>query len=164
MSQKIFQERLQRISQQGQSGTIIPGQVEAPAKADKRRLARAAAASKPQSVLTSILAGAIMGAIVGLAFQNVVGVQIFLGFDFKAEWLEMQGDMLRAAVWGAVALGLALMLLSWPKRRRWRKIASCSVAYTASAVGVNAQDLFLMVPGDVFTKIDDIVKAAGLAG
>ena len=82
----------------------------------------------------------------GLAFQNIVGAQVFLEFDWEAEWATMQNDLVRAAVWGAVGTGLTMLILTLPNRKKQRKVAAWSLAYTLTAVSVNAHDLFALVP------------------
>jgi hypothetical protein len=94
----------------------------------------------------AILFGGIVGAFVGLAFQHFVGVEVFANFDWRAEWALIERDVIRGATWGAIAAGLTLVLLTWPKREKFRKLASGSVAYVGTAVCVNAQDIVALMP------------------
>ncbi|MEO9514790.1 MAG: hypothetical protein ABJH45_05990 [Paracoccaceae bacterium] len=144
-----FEERLRRISDNGPSGVTIPGQVSDMSEKDERKK-RGKRAPRQQRgkdmVLTALLFGGILGALAGLAFQNIVGAQVFLEFDWEAEWATMQNDLVRAAVWGALATGLTMLILTLPNRKKQRKVAAWSLAYTLTAVSVNAQDLFALVP------------------
>ena len=158
MSNKIFEERLKRISSNGPSGETIPGQVGEFTPAQSREMTRIrkrkpkSRASRKHGTLTSLLFGGILGAIVGLVFQEVVGVEVFLNFDWEAELAIAQKDLVRGAVWGALATGLAALILTLPNRRRWRRIASWATAYTFTAVGVNAQDLMDLVPPETLAQ------------
>ena len=144
-----FEERLRRISDNDPSGVTIPGQVGDISAKDERKKRRKRGPRQQRGkdmILTALLFGGILGALAGLAFQNIVGAQVFLEFDWEAEWATMQNDLVRAAVWGAVATGLTMLLLTLPNRKKQRKVAAWSLAYTLTAVSVNAQDLFALVP------------------
>ncbi len=157
MSNKIFEERLKRISSNGPSGVTIPGQVGELDSVQEQKIKKRKRGPRQQRgkdmVITSILFGGILGALAGLAFQNVVGVDVFLNFDWEAEWATMQTDMIRAGVWGAVATGLTMLLLTLPNCKKQRKVAAWSVAYTLTAVSVNAQDFFALVPPETFAQL-----------
>ena len=156
-SSTIFEERLRRISDNGPSGVTIPGQVGELSPTEERKQQRRKRGPRQQRgkdmILTSLLFGGILGALAGLAFQNIVGAQVFLEFDWEAEWATMQNDMVRAAVWGAIATGLTMLLLTLPNRKKQRKVAAWSVAYTLTAVSVNAQDLLALVPPETLIQL-----------
>ncbi|MEP2766275.1 MAG: hypothetical protein ABJU46_15455 [Paracoccaceae bacterium] len=156
-SNTLFEERLRRISDNGPSGVTIPGQVGDLSPKQDRKLHRRKRGPREQRgkdmILTSLLFGGILGTLAGLAFQNIVGAQVFLEFDWEAEWATMQSDMMRAAVWGAIATGLTMLLLTLPNHKKQRKIAAWSIAYTLTAVSVNAQDLFALVPPETLVQL-----------
>ena len=157
-SNALFEERLRRISDNGPSGVTIPGQVGDLTAKDERKKRRSRGPRQQRGkdmVLTALLFGGILGALVGLAFQNIVGAQVFLEFDWEAEWATMQNDLVRAAVWGAIATGLTMLLLTLPNRKKQRKVAAWSVAYTLTAVSVNAQDLLALVPPETLLRLAD---------
>lgn len=149
MTKEIFAERLQRIASQTPDAHIaIPGQVGEPARKEVKARKKGAGLphERKKSGLTSLLFGGILGAVAGLVFQEVVGIQIFLNFDWQAEMALIEVDRLRAAAWGVIAAGAVLALLTLPTRKRFRKLAAGSLAYTATAIGVNAQEFLALVP------------------
>lgn len=149
MSKEDFADRLQRIAHQTPDAHVaIPGQVGEPERKEVK--ARKKAGPKVRrgrdSVVTSLLFGGICGAVAGLVFQEVVGIQTLLTFDWQAEMSLLAVDHLRAAAWGVIAAGAALVLLTLPTRKRFRKMAGGSAAYMATAIGVNAQEFLALVP------------------
>lgn len=149
MSKDAFAQRLQRISNQSADAHIaIPGQVGEPDRKQNKSKEQheGFGRRKKESVLTTLLFGGICGAVAGLAFQHVVGIETLLNFDWQAELTLMASDHARAVVWGLIAAGATLLLLTLPTRKRFRKLAGGSFAYMSMAIGVNAQELLALVP------------------
>lgn len=157
MTQDIFNDRIQRIAQNGPSGSVIPGQVGEPDRKHKKAVKKRAKAhrtrTKRETILTSVLFGGILGAIVGLVFQEVVGVQTLLTLDWQAELALAQADLVRMATWCTLALGLAVLVVTLPARRRFRKLTMWSVAYLGTAISVNAQELLDLVPAETLAML-----------
>lgn len=152
MSKDAFAQRLQRISNQSPDAHIaIPGQVGEPnRKLNKSKQQHEGfGRRRKESALTSLLFGGICGAVAGLAFQQVVGIETLLNFDWQTELALMEADRIRAAVWGVIAAGATMMLMTLPSRKRFRKLAGGSLAYMGTAIGVNAQELLALVPAGV---------------
>lgn len=150
MTKEVFAARLERIAHQAPDAHIaIPGQVGEPERKEIKQRKKAAPSVHHRGkagVWTSLLFGGICGAVAGLVFQEVVGIQIFLNFDWQAEMALIEVDRLRAAAWGVIAAGAALALFTLPTHRRFRKLAGGSAAYMATAIGVNAQEFLALVP------------------
>lgn len=150
MTKQVFAARLERIANQsGTAHIAIPGQVGEPErKEEKSRKTFGTSRQRVQkkSALTSALFGGILGAVAGLVFQNVVGIEAVLNFDWQAEMALIEVDRIRAAAWGVIAAGAVLALLTLPTHRRFRRLAGGSAAYMATAIGVNAQEFLALVP------------------
>ena len=149
MTKEVFAERLNRIANQSADAHIaIPGQVGEPERKQVKARKKQAGPTERRrgTALTSILFGGICGAVAGLVFQEVVGIQIFLNFDWQAEMALMEVDRIRAAAWGVVAAGATALVLTLPARRRFRRLAVGSTAYMATAIGVNAQEILALMP------------------
>ena len=149
MSTDIFNERLKRIAKSAPDAHIvIPGQVGEPerkqVRAKRARVDRVA--RRRESTVTSILFGGICGAVAGLVFNEVIGIQTLLALDWQAELALLESDRIRAAAWGIIAAGATAVLLTYPTRKRFRKLAGGSLAYMAMAIGVNAQEFIALVP------------------
>lgn len=148
MANDVFEARIKRIHQNGPSGAIIPGQVGEMTARQARSIKKVSRPTKRRSatILVSLLFGGILGAIVGLVFQNVVGAEALLGLDVEAEMALIQNDIWRMVTWASIALGSCLLLVTLPSRKRFRRLASGSLAYMGTAIAVNAQEFIALVP------------------